>query len=104
MIDNLPGSYYIVITRVGGRIVRARIVRIGNSKGIRIPKPLIQQTGLGDEVEIIVKNNTLVIARVERPRAHWSEAFRAMVERHDDTLIDVEEPPSTRFDESEWTW
>ena len=104
MIDNLPAGDYIVITRVGGRIVRARIVRIGNSKGIRIPKPLIQQTGLGDEVEIIVKNNTLVIARAERPRAHWSEAFRAMAERHDDTLIDVEKPPSTRFDESEWTW
>lgn len=84
--------------------MRARIVRIGNSKGIRIPKPLIQQAGLGDEVEIIVKNSTLVITQANRPRAHWSEEFRAMAERHDDTLIDGEAPPSTRFDESEWTW
>ena len=56
--------------------MKTRIVRIGNSRGIRIPKPLIEQTGLGDEVEIVVWGNALVISPATRPRAGWAEAFR----------------------------
>lgn len=82
--------------------MKARIVRIGNSRGIRIPKPLIEQTGLKDDVEIIVQGNALVISPVGRPRAGWSEAFRAMAAHGDDQPLDVAEP--TRWDEDEWQW
>jgi antitoxin MazE len=82
--------------------VKARIVRIGNSRGIRIPKLLIDQTGLGGEVEIMVRGSTLVIIPATRPRAGWAEAFRAMAERGDDHLID--EPRPTRWDRNEWRW
>jgi antitoxin MazE len=82
--------------------VKARIVRIGNSRGIRIPKPLIEQTGLRDDVEIVVQGNTLVISPAGRPRAGWDEAFRAMASHGDDQLLD--EPRPTRWDEDEWRW
>jgi len=82
--------------------MKARIVRIGNSQGLRIPKPLLEQTGLRDEVEIAVRGNALVISAIMRPRAGWAEAFRAMATRGDDKLLD--ETRLTRWDEDEWQW
>jgi len=82
--------------------MKARIVRIGNSRGLRIPKPLIEQTGLGEDVEIMVRGNTLVICSATRPRAGWSDAFRDMAARGDDKLLD--QPRATGWDEDEWRW
>jgi antitoxin MazE len=82
--------------------MKARIVRIGNSRGIRIPKPLIEQTGLIGDVEVAVRGNTLVISPAARPRAGWAEAFRAMAQHGDDRLVDEARP--TRWDEDEWRW
>jgi antitoxin MazE len=70
--------------------MKARIVKIGNSRGIRIPKPLIQETGLTGEVELVVGENRLVISPVQRPRSGWSEAFKAMAAAGDDALLDAE--------------
>jgi antitoxin MazE len=81
-----------------------RIVPIGNSQGIRIPKPLLEQAGLSGEVEITVKDGTLVIKRVRRPREGWAEAFKGMAERGDDALLDGETPGLSKWDEEEWEW
>jgi antitoxin MazE len=83
--------------------MKTRIVRIGNSQGIRIPKPLLEQTGLGGEVEIRAEDNRLVILPAARPRAGWAAAFREMAERGDDALLDGD-PPPTECDAEEWEW
>ena len=82
--------------------MKARIVRIGNSRGIRIPKPLIEQTGLGADVEMVVQGNALVICPVARPRAGWDDAFRGMAAQSDDELLD--ETRRTRWDTDDWQW
>jgi antitoxin MazE len=82
--------------------VKARIVRIGNSQGIRIPKPLIEQAGLTEEVTIEAEGSCLVIRPARAPRAGWAQAFRAMSQAGDDRLMDEETP--TAFDRSEWRW
>jgi antitoxin MazE len=82
--------------------VRTRLVQIGNSRGVRLPKPLLQEAGLTDEVEIRAREGVIVIQRVGRPREGWAEAAREMRERKDDRLID--EPTATRFDDEEWQW
>lgn len=84
--------------------VKGQIVRIGNSQGIRIPKVLIEQTGLGDEVEILVQDDSLVIRPARRPREAWDVAFQEMARRGDDALMDVGTLPSTEWDEEEWEW
>lgn len=66
----------------------ARIVRIGNSQGVRIPKPILEQTGLRGEVDIIAEKDALVIRPAARPRAAWAVAFREMARRGDDRLLD----------------
>jgi antitoxin MazE len=83
--------------------MRARIVRIGNSQGIRLPKPIIEQAGISEEVDIAVENEKIVIRPILMPRAGWDEAFRKMGENGDDMLID-EEQPATDWDETEWQW
>ena len=83
--------------------MKARIVRIGNSQGIRIPKPLIAQAGIKGEVEITVEENRLVISSAEPPRAGWAEAFRRMAEKGDDVLLD-RDAIRTAWDEEEWEW
>ena len=84
--------------------MRARIVKIGNSQGIRIPKPLLEQTGIMEDVELEVDQNQIVIRPVSNPRAGWDEAFQAMADRGDDTIIDEAENISHSWDEDEWQW
>jgi antitoxin MazE len=68
--------------------MKTPIVRIGNSQGIRIPKPLLEQTGLKGEVEINAQEDSLVIRPARKPRAGWAGAFREMARRGDDALLD----------------
>lgn len=82
--------------------MKARLVRIGNSRGIRLPKPLIEQAGLTDEVELQVQAGAITIRAARGVRAGWEEAAKLMRARDDDRLIDP--PVATRFDEDEWEW
>ena len=83
------------------RRVKARIVAIGNSRGVRIPKPLFEQAGLGEEVELHAEDGRIIIAAARRPRAGWAEAAAAAHSRGDDRLL---ETPVAAFDAEEWEW
>ena len=82
--------------------MKTRLIQIGNSRGIRIPKPLIEEAGLEDEVVLSVVGTGLMIEGASCLRAGWSEAARELRERGEDSLLD--EPTTTDFDESEWAW
>jgi antitoxin MazE len=82
--------------------IKTQVIKIGNSRGIRIPKLFIDQAKLGKEVEIAVQRGQLVIRPISRPRADWAEQFRALAEHGDDRLLDKLDP--TKWDRSEWTW
>ncbi len=82
--------------------MRTRIVRIGNSQGVRIPLPLIEQAGLGEEIELKLVGQTIVIQAPSDPRAGWAAAFAEMAAAGDDALL--VEPLDTRFDVEEWEW
>jgi antitoxin MazE len=80
------------------------IVRIGNSQGIRIPKPFLQQTGLEGQVEITAEDNAVIIRPAKKPRAGWAAAFQEMAQRGDDALLDAGAPGLSAWDEDEWQW
>lgn len=88
--------------------MKSKIVRIGNSRGIRIPKPLLDQTGLTDEVELSVEENRIIIAPAEPeptpPRKGWAKAFKAMAAAGDDLPLENDRQVPTRWDEAEWEW
>ena len=79
-----------------------RIVRIGNSRGIRVPKLLLDHADLPAEVELRAEPGRLVVSAVKRPREGWAVAARTMRDRADDALLDQATP--TRFDRKDWTW
>jgi antitoxin MazE len=81
---------------------RTRIVRIGNSRGIRVPKALLEQAQLPEEVELQAEPGRLVVRAVRRTRAGWAEAASQMHDRGEDRLLDA--PAGTRFDAEEWAW
>ncbi|MGH9319790.1 MAG: AbrB/MazE/SpoVT family DNA-binding domain-containing protein [Vicinamibacteria bacterium] len=82
--------------------MKARLIRIGNSRGVRLAKPLIDEAGLEEEVEIQVRGGAVVISARVEIRAGWAEAARRMRERAEDRLQDA--PTNTRFDDEEWRW
>ena len=84
--------------------MKTRIVRIGNSHGIRIPKPILEASGLGEEVVLEVREGSLIVHAAGRPRADWDEAFRGMAEAGDDRLLDGELLETSKWDEDEWEW
>ena len=85
-------------------VVKARLVRIGNSRGIRLPKVLVEQAGLTEELELEVRRRQLVVRSRRQPREGWEERFREMARRGDDRMLWPESPPSSSFDEEEWEW
>ena len=81
--------------------MQTRLVRIGNSRGVRIPKALIAAAGLDAALRMRVVDAGLLLERLDDdPRAGWAEAAREFVGRGDDRLLD--DPVPTVFDESEW--
>ena len=85
-----------------GTAIRTRIVRIGNSQGIRIPKPLLEQSGISEEVEIEIQDNYLILRAASRSRANWEETFATMAKQQDDVLLD--DVTTTEWDHLEWEW
>jgi antitoxin MazE len=85
-------------------VIKTRIVKIGNSQGIRIPKLLLDQLGFSVDVEIAVQQNNLVIRPLQHPRQGWEEQFRAMAEHGDDQLVDGDIVTLSAWDEEEWEW
>jgi antitoxin MazE len=84
--------------------MKTNIVRIGNSRGIRIPKAVLEQCHLEDEVELEVRDDHLEVRPATKPRSGWAEAFRRMHEQGDDALLDKESSLPTRWERTEWEW
>lgn len=83
--------------------MRARVIKIGNSQGLRIPKPILEQTGIMDDVEIEVKKNQIIIRPVKNVREEWDAAFKKMAVNGDDEPI-IDDALSHSWDEEEWQW
>jgi antitoxin MazE len=81
--------------------MKTELVRIGNSRGIRIPKPLIEQCGFGNEVELRVENECLIISPKQHSRQGWEEQFRRAGSATDELLLNT---GANEFDRSEWRW
>ena len=84
--------------------MKTKLIRIGNSKGIRIPKTILEQTGISDQVEMEIFDRHITIRPANPVRAHWEQAFQEMAQQGDDQLIDTEADKATKWDEDEWQW
>ena len=84
--------------------MKAHVVRIGNSKGIRIPKSVIEQCQLHGAVDLIVQQGQLLVRSATKARAGWNQAFEQMHRHGDDQLIDSDAASTSQWDRKNWTW
>lgn len=78
------------------------VVAIGNSKGIRIPKSVIEQLHISDKVEMEVDNQQIILKPHNRkPREGWENAFKEMHNSQDDILLI---PEITENEDFQWEW
>lgn len=82
--------------------MKAQIIQIGNSQGIRIPKMLLEETRLSGEVELVAHQDGLLIRSISKPRGTWDAEFKALAEIDDDQASPLQ--PGTRFEAKEWKW
>lgn len=89
--------YMFVITTYSLLVMRLAVVSIGNSKGIRIPKTILDKYQISNSVEMEMREDGLVLRPIRKPREGWEESFKQMHENGDDRLLipDV-------FDEETW--
>jgi len=83
--------------------MKTELIRIGNSRGIRIPKPIIEQCGLRDTVELRVIGDGLVVSSPRAPRLGWEQAFQKAGAPENDELL-LESGAANAFDRKEWKW
>ena len=85
--------------------MRTKVIKIGNSRGIRIPKSIIHESGLDHEVELEIKNGQIIIRAVSSVRNSWDSAFKKMANKQDDILLDNDSFLSqSKWDDEEWEW
>ena len=82
--------------------MKTQIIQIGNSQGIRIPKVLLEDSGITGEVDLELHPDGILIRDTQKPRARWDEAFKTMAENEDDELLDA--GSTTDFEKKEWQW
>jgi antitoxin MazE len=85
-------------------VARARLVKIGKSRGICLPQVLLDQVELDEEVELEVQDGQVIVRPVPRPRRGWEKQFDGMTARGDDRLLDSKAFSLTSWDEEKWVW
>jgi antitoxin MazE len=84
--------------------MKAQIVSIGNSQGIRIPKTLLEQSNLSGEVDLELCESGILIKKTKKPRENWEEAFKTMAENDDDEISGEALGIQSAFDKDHWRW
>ncbi len=83
--------------------IKAKVVRIGNSRGIRIPKVILDQYHINDKVELETKEDCVIIKSSHIAREGWEKEFLKMHESQDDVLM-IDDSMINDFDEEDWEW
>lgn len=82
--------------------MKAQIIQIGNSQGIRIPKVMLEESRISGEVDVELHAEGILIRNAQKPRAGWDDAFKKMAENDEEELIESE--AATEFEKKEWQW
>ncbi len=63
------------------------IIKIGNSKGLRLSKTILEKYNIKDKVEMILEKGQIILRPIDRPRENWEEAFKELNANNDDELL-----------------
>lgn len=83
--------------------MRIDVIKIGNSRGVILPKSILAQCHIDAAVDLRIENNTIIIQSTKKPREEWAEQFAIMAKQGDDVLLDSDRTHDS-FDKDEWEW
>jgi antitoxin MazE len=83
--------------------MKAEIIKIGNSKGLRIPSTILKQCRMKNAVNLKVEDEKLIITPYEETRAGWEYNFQTIAKNNEDKLLDIGFIEHS-WDEEEWQW
>ena len=85
--------------------MKTKVIKIGNSRGIRLPKVVLNQVGINDELDLEVEQDRIILRPIHQRRIGWRKAFAQMASKSDDGLLDADSVLSqSSWDDEEWTW
>ena len=82
--------------------MKAQIIQIGNSQGIRITKMMLEETGISGEVDLQIMPDGILIRKTRKPRGDWDAVFSRFAESDDELSEDINTPGD--FERKEWQW
>lgn len=83
--------------------MKVKLVPIGNSRGVRIPRAIIEQCGLGEEIEMHVEDRHVVLAPLRGARDGWADAFAKAAPANGDKPL-LPDRMAHSWDTDEWEW
>ncbi len=83
--------------------MKVKIVKIGNSRGIRLPHAVLEHCGFGDEAELEVEGGAVRLTPAAKSRAGWEEAFAEMAASGEDAPL-LGDAIGLEGDDKDWTW
>ena len=75
------------------------IIKIGNSRGLRLSKTILEKYNIKDKVELILEQGQIILRPIESPRKNWEEKFKKMADNNDDELLIDDVFEDENFDE-----
>lgn len=85
--------------------MQLQLRRIGNSQGVILPRPMLQQVGIENEIDLEVTDGAIILRPAKpHPRAGWDEAFAKVTEAVHTPDNDLFNGISNTFDQTEWQW
>ena len=81
------------------KVMETSIIQIGNSKGLRLSKTILEKYHIKDKVELILERGQIILRPIDSPRKNWEEKFKKMAENEDDQLLMNDVFDDENFDE-----
>ncbi len=81
------------------KIMETSIIQIGNSKGLRLSKTILEKYQIKDKVELILEKGQIILRPIDSPRKDWEEKFKKMAMNEDDQLLMKDVFDDENFDE-----
>ena len=81
------------------KIIEISIIQIGNSKGLRLSKTILEKYQIKDKVELVLEKGQIILRPIDSPRKDWEEKFKKMAINEDDQFLMKDVFDDENFDE-----
>ena len=97
VVEVIPKLFQVYLQKL--KIIEISIIQIGNSKGLRLSKTILEKYQIKDKVELILEKGQIILRPIDSPRKDWEEKFKKMAINEDDQFLMKDVFDDENFDE-----